>query len=109
MAKDAGGLMSLYEAAQLAHPGEHILDEAKTFTKAHLQTLLPFLETSQARQVEHVLEHPFHMSLPRIEARRHIEISRDGREIDGDIIHLAILDFNHVQSIHQRELQEFSR
>ncbi|XP_031474206.2 (3S,6E)-nerolidol synthase 1-like [Nymphaea colorata] len=109
LAKDASGLMSLYEAAQLEHPGEDILEEAKNFATSHLQALVPFLEPSQAKQVEHVLEHPFHKTLPRIEARRCIDIFNDGCEIDRDMVDLAILDFNHIQSIHQTELQEFSR
>ncbi|XP_031474195.1 putative monoterpene synthase 8 [Nymphaea colorata] len=109
LAKDASGLMSLYEAAQLEHPGEDILEEAKNFATSHLQALVPFLEPSHAKQVEHVLEHPFHKSLPRVETRRWIDILRDGCEIDRDMVDLAILDFNHVQSIHQTELKEFSR
>lgn len=108
--KDAGRLMSLYEAAQFEHPGEDTLDEAKTFAKTHLRALVPFLEPSQAKQVEHVLQHPFHMSLPRIEARRYIETFRHGCELtEQHMVDLAILDFNHVQSIHQTDLQEFSR
>ncbi|KAF3775675.1 R-linalool synthase [Nymphaea thermarum] len=105
LAKDSSGLMSLYEASYFDCPGEDILDEAKVFAKAHLEALIPRLHPSPANQIRHVLEHPLRLTLPRIGARHYIERSCE----DQDMVELAILEFNSVQSLHQRDLQEFSK
>ncbi|KAF3771647.1 3S-6E-nerolidol synthase 1 [Nymphaea thermarum] len=105
LAKDSSGLMSFYEASYFECPGEDILDEAKVFAKTHLEALIPLLHPSPANQTRHVLEHPLRFTLPRIGARNYIERSCE----DQDMVELAILEFNYVQSLHQRDLQEFSK
>ncbi|XP_031474229.1 trans-ocimene synthase, chloroplastic-like [Nymphaea colorata] len=105
LAKDSSGLMSLYEASYFQCPGEDILGEARVFAKAHLEALIPLLHPSPANQIRHVLEHPLRLTLPRIGARHYIERSCE----DQEMVELAILEFNYVQSLHQRDLQEFSK
>jgi hypothetical protein len=109
---DVAGLLSLYEASYLGVPGEdHVLEEAKNFSSKHLKSLM--LETIKdevlAKQVKQSLEVPRHWKMPRIEARDFIDIYSSDNTRNLDLLELAKLDYNLVQSQHQRELKELAR
>ncbi|XP_061948791.1 probable terpene synthase 9 isoform X2 [Populus nigra] len=109
---DVAGLLSLYEASYLAVPGEdHVLEEAKNFSSKHLKSLM--LETIKdevlAMQVKQSLEVPLHWKMPRIEARDFIDIYSSDNTRNLDLLELAKLDYNLVQSQHQRELKDLAR
>ncbi|KAH9321013.1 hypothetical protein KI387_015652, partial [Taxus chinensis] len=90
--REAEDMLSLYKCSQIAFPGETIMKE-----------------------VEYVLKYGFHRSLPRLETRFYIEhlgIANDAWSTKTTyrfscitFIELAKLDFNVVQTIHQKELQ----
>ncbi|THG20526.1 hypothetical protein TEA_027983 [Camellia sinensis var. sinensis] len=95
--------------------GENILDDAQKFTSKHLRHHLGglgninIINPSLAQQVIHALELPLHRRMLRLEAREYIEAY--ARRVDANhvLLELAMLDFNMVQSIHLRELQDMSR
>ncbi|KAG5226575.1 isoprene synthase [Salix suchowensis] len=97
--EDIKAILSLYEASFLALEGENILDEAKVFTISHLKELNEEkIGKDLVEQVNHALELPLHRRTQRLEAVWSIEAYQ-----------LAILDYNMVQSVYQRDLRETSR
>ncbi|XP_011003226.1 PREDICTED: probable terpene synthase 9 isoform X2 [Populus euphratica] len=108
---DVAGLLSLYEASYLGVPGEdHVLEEAKNFSSKHLQSLLEKIKDEVlAKQVKQSLEVPLHWKMPRIEARDFIDVYSSDNTRNLDLLELAKLDYNLVQSQHQRELKELVR
>uniref|UniRef100_A0A2N9GEC0 Terpene synthase N-terminal domain-containing protein n=1 Tax=Fagus sylvatica TaxID=28930 RepID=A0A2N9GEC0_FAGSY len=65
LAEDITGLMELYEASHLNIEDEHILDEAKDFSRHFLEAKVKHLDHQRARLIVNTLEHPYHKSLPR--------------------------------------------
>nr|GMD26009.1 terpene synthase 10-like isoform X2 [Ipomoea batatas] len=106
---DAKGILSLYEASFLTFEGENILQMAKPFLTKSLKNLMAKEDCSLSEEVIHALELPQHYRPPRLEARWYIEACRKTRGYNDFLLELATLDFNMVQSLYQRELQEVSR
>ncbi|KAF9592455.1 hypothetical protein IFM89_014945 [Coptis chinensis] len=107
--EDIKGMLSLYEASNLAFEGEDILDEAKDFTTTHLEEIKTPTEIRLTKLVSHSLELPLHWRMLRYEARWYIDICMKEGDIDLDLLRFAILDFNMVQAIHQCDLKDMSR
>nr|GMD04537.1 tricyclene synthase EBOS, chloroplastic-like [Ipomoea batatas] len=106
---DTKGILSLYEASFLTFHGENILQMAKPFLTKSLKNLMAKEDCSLSEEVNHALELPQHYRPPRLEARWYIEACRKTRGYNDFLLELATLDFNMVQSLYQRELQEVSR
>ncbi|KAL3649117.1 hypothetical protein CASFOL_005520 [Castilleja foliolosa] len=113
LADDIQGMLSLYEASHLAFDGETILDEAREFTRFHLNKIM-FAQKMDKKSIDinnrvrHALEIPYHHRMQRLEARWNIEMYDHDHK--PKMLHaFAILDFNMVQSVYQRDLQEVSR
>lgn len=110
LTRDVLGMLSFYEAAQLAVHGEDLLDEAIDFTTAHLQSIASNSSNrSEAEQILHVLKWPVYKAVPRIETRRFISIYENDPSHDHVLLKLAKLDFNILQSLHKEELHELSK
>ncbi|KAI3468316.1 hypothetical protein Pfo_024979 [Paulownia fortunei] len=103
------GLLSLYEAAHLRTHGEDILDEALSFTTAHLESIAPHLGSPLKEQVAHALEQCLQRGIPRVEARRFISLYEEYESKNDSLLRLAKLDFNLLQMLHRKELCELSR
>ncbi|XP_057830589.1 bifunctional levopimaradiene synthase, chloroplastic [Cryptomeria japonica] len=114
--REVEGMLSLYKCSLIAFPGEMIMKEAKTFTEAYLRNLR---DTKHSNAVDYELKYGFHRSLPRLKARSYIEglWLADNSWLPNTLyklpymnnckyLELAKLDFNAVQSIHQKELQQ---
>nr|GMD04535.1 tricyclene synthase EBOS, chloroplastic-like [Ipomoea batatas] len=106
---DTKGIMSLYEASFLTFDGENILQIAKPFLIKCLKNIMAKEDCSLSEEVNHVLELPQHYRPPRLEARWYIEACKKTRGDNDFLLELATLDFNMVQAVYQRELQEVSR
>ena len=101
LTQDVMGLLSLYEATQLALPEEQILEEAKEFSVKHLQCLREDrIDVNLVEQVRHSLEAPLHWLMPRLEARRFIDAYEKDEGKISCLLELAKLDFNVVQAMH---------
>ncbi|XP_038694655.1 probable terpene synthase 12 isoform X2 [Tripterygium wilfordii] len=108
---DIKGMLSLYEAAYLALEGEEdLLDKALVFTSEHLRDFQSKMEGYYgiAEHVSHSLELPVHRRMSRLEARWFIEALDKSNYINSKLLELAKLDFNLVQSVHQRDLGDMS-
>ncbi|XP_040947372.1 tricyclene synthase TPS4, chloroplastic-like [Gossypium hirsutum] len=109
--KDVKGMLSLYEASRLAFEGEYVMDEAFLFTRIHLMDLqgVSNLEEGLLEQVIHALELPLHRRMVRLEARWYIEAYSKSAARKPNLLELAKLDFNMVQSTLQEDLKEMTR
>ena len=107
--EDTLGMLSLYEASYLGSNGEDILLQALEFTETHLKKLLPGLAPPLAKKISQALELPRHRRMARLEARRFIEEYGGESDHNPDLLELAKLDYNKVQSLYQMELSEISR
>ncbi|THU71986.1 hypothetical protein C4D60_Mb04t07340 [Musa balbisiana] len=68
------------------------------------------LEPHLREHVAHALELPLNWRMPRLQTRSFIEACQQRKANTNPVLlELAKLDFNRVQSIHQRELREVSR
>lgn len=96
-------MLSLYEATHVMVHGEDILEEALAFTTTHLESIASQLSHSHAVRVKHSLRQSLHKNLPRLEARSYIFIYEQDPFHDKNLLNLAKLDFNMLQSLHQKE------
>ena len=106
---DMGGLLSLYEASHLGMHGENILEEGRDFSIKNLKSIMGKLDSNAAKQVKQSLEIPLYWRVPRVEARDFIGIYQKDNTKNLTLLELAKLDYNLVQSVHQRELKELQR
>nr|M4HYP3.1 RecName: Full=Monofunctional isopimaradiene synthase, chloroplastic; Short=PcmIso1; Flags: Precursor [Pinus contorta]AFU73866.1 monofunctional isopimaradiene synthase [Pinus contorta] len=122
-------MLNLNRCSHVAFPGETVMEEAKHCTERYLWNALEDvdaldkwgLKKNIRGEVEYALKYPWLRSLPRLEARSYIENYGPndawlGKTMyimpyinNGKYLELAKLDFNNVQSIHQKELRELRR
>ncbi|GMH30300.1 hypothetical protein Nepgr_032143 [Nepenthes gracilis] len=101
-------VLQLYEASHLAIQGENIMDKMKDFSKECLRDLDLDIDVSISRWVIDALEHPLHWTVQWFQVRRQIDAYEHQADRNPMLLELAKLNFNVVQAIHQRELQELS-
>ncbi|KDP20181.1 hypothetical protein JCGZ_00005 [Jatropha curcas] len=90
-------------------PNEPILDEALAFTKAFLESSAVKSFPNFAKHISSALEQPVHKGIPRLEARKYIDLYEVDESRNETVLELAKLDFNRVQLLHQEELSQFSK
>ncbi|KRH22501.2 LOW QUALITY PROTEIN: hypothetical protein GLYMA_13G304700v4 [Glycine max] len=99
ISNDVQGLLSLYEASYLSFEGETVW-EAKAFSRTHLMNLMK--EGIESTEVAEQLSETRCI-------RRYFDIYNKKEQHNPSLLELAKLDFNMVQSLYQKELQELSR
>uniref|UniRef100_A0A0E0CK60 Terpene synthase metal-binding domain-containing protein n=1 Tax=Oryza meridionalis TaxID=40149 RepID=A0A0E0CK60_9ORYZ len=109
-AEDARDQLSLYNVAHLTTHGEGILDEAISFTKRELRSLMPkVVEGSLAHDINSALE----ITLPRrvriYEAKYFMCTYEKGASVNEMIMELAKMSYNIMQIHHQQELKIITR
>ncbi|KAE8075769.1 hypothetical protein FH972_014457 [Carpinus fangiana] len=109
LSSDMGGLLSLYEASHLGMHGQNTLEEARLFSVQNLKSLMRKLDSDSAEQVRQSLEIPLYWRMQRVEARNFIDVYQKDTAKNLTLLELAKLDYNLVQSIYQRELEELAR
>ncbi|KAJ1265922.1 hypothetical protein BS78_08G110600 [Paspalum vaginatum] len=102
-------LLSLYNAASLRIHGEIILDEAISFTKKCLESIMPWVEASLASEIKCALEIPLPRSVRIYEAKSHMPEYGKEAEANELIMELAKLNYNLVQLQYQEELKIITR
>ncbi|XVE68575.1 hypothetical protein DITRI_Ditri09bG0079200 [Diplodiscus trichospermus] len=109
LTNDARGLLELYEASYMRVHAEDILDEAISFTTAHLTLAAATLDYPLSELVAHALKRSIRRGLPRVEARRYILIYPDLESPNKALLEFAKIDFNQLQLLHWKELSEICR
>ncbi|KAJ1275872.1 hypothetical protein BS78_05G169200 [Paspalum vaginatum] len=103
-------LLGLYEAAQLSKCNEDMLKSALVFTVDKLSFLANggLLPKTIQDKVLHALASPTYKRTKRLQAKFHISIYENDKEINQDILELAKLDFHILQKMHRDEVKDFS-
>ena len=109
LSKELRGLRSLHEASYMGIEGEELLSQAMEFSKHHLQASMDWLQPSLAKQVGMSLAFPPQRKMEKFKAQRYIENCKQDLRKNSEIMDLATLDFNSVQSLYQREIIELER
>ncbi|KDP25763.1 hypothetical protein JCGZ_23933 [Jatropha curcas] len=89
---DVKGILSLFEATHLSMPNESILDEALAFTKAFLEFSAVESFPDFAKHITIALEQPVHKGIPRLEARKYIDLYEVDENQNEALLELAKLD-----------------
>nr|QLR06791.1 terpene synthase clade-III-ancestor [synthetic construct] len=109
IANNPRDLLSLYNAAHLGTHGETILDEAISFTRRRLETILPYLEGSLAHEIKCALEIPLPRRVRIYEAKYYISTYEKEATVNESVLELAKLNSNLMQLHHQQELKIITR
>ncbi|EAY90094.1 hypothetical protein OsI_11662 [Oryza sativa Indica Group] len=108
LSTDARGLLSLYNAAHLAMPGETALDNAIAFSRRSLQSLQGKLGSPMAEQVSRALDIPLARAPKLLETMRYITEYEREEAHDGVVLELARLDFELIRPLYLKELKTLS-
>ncbi|KAK9673791.1 hypothetical protein RND81_12G190100 [Saponaria officinalis] len=106
---DVKGILSYYEASQLKLRGENELDEALSYTSGLLSSFATDPNCCMASQVSHALKLPLFKHTPRLESTYQIKLYESNPSRDDTLLNLAKLDFNLLQVLHIKELQDITR
>ncbi|PIA25896.1 hypothetical protein AQUCO_10400006v1 [Aquilegia coerulea] len=106
LASDVQGMLSLYEASYLGFRGEDIMDEAMNYSTKHLNSMLASISSLKASQIQHALTMPLQRSVQRLYARYYIPIYQQDISRNETLLDFAKLDYNFVQLLHQKEMNE---
>ncbi|KAL0363276.1 UNVERIFIED_CONTAM: Tricyclene synthase Oc15, chloroplastic [Sesamum calycinum] len=107
--QDIRGLMELYEAAQLSFQGEHILDEAASFSSHRLRECLPEMDNDLSRMITGKLKYPYHKTIAKLTRK---DFLQDLEGINGwgkTLRELTLMDLRKGQSVYQGELAQVSK
>ncbi|KAI4331063.1 hypothetical protein MLD38_029288 [Melastoma candidum] len=106
------GVLALYEASFHSVKGESIMEQAKVGALNHLKSLdmgkLKTFPNNLARKVERALYMPLRWTSNRSEARWFIDIYEQDLAMKPNLLRLAKLDFNLVQSQYRTEVAQLS-
>ncbi|KAL5710844.1 hypothetical protein ACHQM5_021358 [Ranunculus cassubicifolius] len=106
IASDIKAMLSLYEASLLSFIGEDILDEATTFTRKHLSSMVTHQSSQLASEIERTLDIPLHKRVDRIHAKHYISIYEQEKSRNKNLLEFAKFDYNAVQLLHQKSISE---
>ncbi|CAN6270906.1 unnamed protein product [Urochloa humidicola] len=105
---DPKGLLSLYNAAHMAVPGEVALDDAIAFARAHLEAIKGKVRSPLAAQVSRALDIALPRFTRRLETMHYIAEYEHEEAHDSLLLELARLNFNLVRILHLNELKALS-
>ncbi|CAO2142753.1 unnamed protein product [Urochloa humidicola] len=108
LSNDPSGLLSLYNAAHMAVPGETVLDEAITFTRRHLEATKGKLRSPMEEQVSRALVIPLPRFMRQLETMHYIIEYEKEESHDTMILELARLNLNLLRSVYLKELKALS-
>ncbi|KAL6838260.1 hypothetical protein ACP4OV_031932 [Aristida adscensionis] len=108
LSSDPRGLLSLYNAAHMATPGEKVLDEAISFSRHHLESMIGKLKSPMAEQVSRALDIPLPRFPTRLETMHYMAEYQQEAAHNAMVLELARLEFNLVRSCHLKELRHLT-
>ncbi|XP_071737758.1 beta-caryophyllene synthase-like [Rutidosis leptorrhynchoides] len=109
---DVQGMLDFYEATFMNVPGEVILDAALVFTRARLDEVAkdPHLTSNiDTNLIKQALKQPIRKRLPRLEAIQYIPFYQKQASHNENLLKLAKLGFNLLQSLHKKELSQLTK
>uniref|UniRef100_A0ACD6A9J9 Uncharacterized protein n=1 Tax=Avena sativa TaxID=4498 RepID=A0ACD6A9J9_AVESA len=108
LSNDPKGVLSLYNAAHMAIPGEVVLDDAITFARGHLEANKGKVRSPLREQISRALDIALPRFTRRLETMHYIAEYDQEETYDDMLLELARLNFNLVRILHLKELKELS-
>ncbi|KAF0911911.1 hypothetical protein E2562_012738 [Oryza meyeriana var. granulata] len=108
LCNDPRGLLSLYNAAHMATPGETNLDDAIAFARCHLEATKGEFRSPMAEQVSRALQIPLPRFPRRLETMNYLSEYEKEDEHNAMLLEFARLDFDLAKSLHLKELKTLS-
>jgi eudesmane-5,11-diol synthase len=108
LCKNPRGLLTLYNAAHMAIPGEKTLDDAIAFSRRHLEAMKGKLQSPLAEQVSRALGIPLHRIGRPVENMDFIADYEQEAAHDVTLLELAKLDFELRRCCYLEELRELT-
>jgi len=102
-------LLNLYNAAHMRTHGEVIFEEAKLFSQSRLETMIPYMKGSLAREIKSALEIPLPRRVRIYESKYYISAYEKDATVHEKVLQLAKLNSNMLQLHHQHELATITR
>ncbi|GAB4849354.1 hypothetical protein Ancab_004156 [Ancistrocladus abbreviatus] len=106
---DVEGMLALFEASHVRAHREKILEEALDFTITHLKSVVTQANYPLATRVNRALKRPLHRFISRLDHKHYIHAYETDPFHDKALLKLAKLNFNMVQSLHKKELNNLIR
>jgi hypothetical protein len=104
---DPRGLLSLYNAAHMAVPGEDILDDVIAFSRPHLEAMKGDVGSPLAEQISRALDIPLPRYFRPLETMYYIAEYVKEETHNAMVLELARLDYSITRSIQLTELRDF--
>ncbi|XP_021302854.1 zingiberene synthase-like isoform X2 [Sorghum bicolor] len=101
-------LLNLYNAAHMRTHGDIILNEAILYSQRRLDTMIPYMEGSLAREIKSALEIPLPRRVRIYEFKYYISAYEKDATVHEKVLQLAKLNSNIMQLHHQHELDIIS-
>ena len=101
-------LLSLYNAAHLATPGDKELDDIIVFSRHHLEQMRNTLRPPMQQQVSRALDIPLPRTVRRLETMQYIREYEQEEFNNHHLLELARLDFHLARSLQIKELKALS-
>ncbi|KAL6649982.1 hypothetical protein ACP70R_014206 [Stipagrostis hirtigluma subsp. patula] len=107
LSDDPRGLLSLYNAAHMAVPGEDVLDEAIAFARRHLEAMRSKLTSPMAEQVSRSLDIPLPRFTRPLDTVHYVTEYEQEEAHNAAVLELARLELSLMRSAHLKELRAF--
>ncbi|CAN6913833.1 unnamed protein product [Brassica oleracea] len=105
LAKDAKGMLSLYEAAHLRTTRDYIMDEALSFTMKHMESLAGQVRPHLSRLIQNALGLSQHWNMEILVAMEFISFYEQEEDHDETLLKFSKLNFKLLQLTYLKELK----
>ncbi|CAH8390877.1 unnamed protein product [Eruca vesicaria subsp. sativa] len=105
LARDAKGMLSLYEAAHLRTRRDYIMDEALSFTMKHMESLTGRAKPNLSRLIQNALGLSQHWNMEILVAMEFISFYEQEEDHNETLLKFSKLNFKLLQLIYLRELK----
>lgn len=101
------GLLSLYNAAHMAVPGEDILDDVISFARSRLIAMKGVVGFPLSDQISRALDIPLPRYMRPLETMHYITEYEKEEAHDATVLELARLNYSITRSLHLKEIRAF--
>ncbi|CAF2025832.1 unnamed protein product [Brassica napus] len=105
LAKDAKGMLSLYEAAHLRTTRDYIMDEALSFTMKHMESLAGQVRPHLSRLIQNALGLSQHWNMEILVAMEFVSFYEQEEDHDETLLKFSKLNFKLLQLTYLKELK----
>ncbi|CAH8358479.1 unnamed protein product [Eruca vesicaria subsp. sativa] len=109
LAKNAKGILSLYEAANMGTTTDYILDKALTFTTSNLESLSCTCKPNLSKLIRSSLGLPQHKNMEILVAKEFIRFYEKEEDSDPTLLKFSKLNFKFLQLLYHQELKILSK